>query len=185
MIKIEVLHNKRLEEVLFNRLQSVVERFDKHFEVKTTIFRTEYDISKVDKLLWGEEAKKELWEKIMSLTKSPKIKALLTESGAFLRRLSTESLEVGLKHDKHYSKLVGTRGVKESLLKVVEKITGIVPSLGVRFHLLPNNSGTMPDNQNNSTSDGGVINISTDQLVEKFNKLQQEISEATKQFGIK
>lgn len=134
MIEINTI-DRELEEALFNTLQEVINKFDEHFNVKTSISRKDFDINKVDKYFWGEKDKDELWQNILNLIKSPKIKNQLLESGAFLRRFSREQLEVSLITDKHFSKLITTWDVKERILKAIEQITGIVPSLGVTFHL--------------------------------------------------
>ena len=134
MIEIKI-EDKGLEGILFTTLENIVKDFNEHFKSKATISRFDLDISKVNKLLWGKENKEELWQKVMDLIKSPKVKTLLSESGAFLRWLDFETLEIGLLNNRHLSKLVTTWDIKEALLKALEKIIGIVPTLGVRFYV--------------------------------------------------
>ncbi len=139
MIEIKV-EDKDLEGVLFTTLEKVVKDFNRHFKIETTISRLDLDVCKVNKLLWGKESKEELWGKIIDLIKSSKIKTLLSESGASLRRLDFKTLEIEISNNKHYSKLVTSWDAKEALLKALEKVIGIVPMLGVRFYVSGDNS---------------------------------------------
>ncbi len=54
MILIKI-RDKKLEDALLKVLSPTIERFDKHFEIKTPVLTTDDEISLLDKYLWGEE----------------------------------------------------------------------------------------------------------------------------------
>lgn len=135
MIEI-LLNNKKLEKVLYKTFKLIVEDFNEHFKAEAKIERVDPEICKVNKLLFGEADKEEMWQKIIGLIKSKKVKDTLMRSEASLKLLSFDKIEVYLKDEEHCLKLNTNWEIKEAILKAVEEATdGIVPEQGVRFKI--------------------------------------------------